>query len=95
MKVRNNGAPNLYEVESESETEKWYQVFADGTVIKCNCKGYVSRKTCKHLAAVQGNVWNITNEDTKVQIQAEALRTKIEQTAHALDLEVRASMFAP
>jgi len=28
-------------------------VFANGTVIKCTCRGYLSHRTCKHLAAVQ------------------------------------------
>ena len=49
MQVRNGGASNLYEVESESETDKWYQVFANGAVIKCNCKGYLTHKACKHV----------------------------------------------
>ena len=53
MQVRHGTAPHLYEVESETDPGKWYQVFANGTVIKCTCKGYLSHKTCKHLAAVQ------------------------------------------
>jgi hypothetical protein len=40
-------------VESETDAEQWYQVFANGTVTKCTCKGYLSHKTCKHLAVVQ------------------------------------------
>ena len=38
MRVRSGNAPQLFEVESETETRKWYQVFANGTVIKCTCK---------------------------------------------------------
>jgi hypothetical protein len=53
MRVQQGPAPHLFEVESETDPEKWYQVFANGTVIKCTCKGYVSHKTCKHLGAVQ------------------------------------------
>ena len=44
------------EVESETDPEKWYQVFANGTVIKCTCKGYLSHRTCKHLGAVQAYI---------------------------------------
>ena len=53
MQVRNGTTPHLFEVESETDPEKWYQVFANGTVIKCTCKGYLSHRTCKHLGAVQ------------------------------------------
>src|SRR5215471_21605452 len=53
MQVRRGTAPNLFEVESETKADKWYQVFANGTVIKCNCKGYLSHKTCKHVGAIQ------------------------------------------
>jgi hypothetical protein len=53
MQVRQDAAPHLFAVESETEPEKWYQVFANRTVIKCTCKGYLSHKTCKHLGAVQ------------------------------------------
>ena len=53
MKVRQGESSYLFEVESESQPDKWYQVFANGTVIKCTCKGYLNQKTCKHLAAVQ------------------------------------------
>jgi hypothetical protein len=56
MHVRQGTAPNLFEVESESEPGKSYQVFANGTVIKCSCKAYQTSKnpkTCKHLGAVQ------------------------------------------
>jgi len=53
MQVRNGTASHLFEVESETDPEKWYQVFANGTVIKCTCKGYLSHRTCKHLGAVQ------------------------------------------
>src|SRR5690349_2410101 len=53
MRVRQGNAPHLFEVESETDPEKWYQVFANGTVIKCTCKGYLSHKTCKHLGEVQ------------------------------------------
>jgi len=53
MRVQQGTAPHLFEVESETAPEKWYQVFANGTVIKCTCKGYLSHKTCKHLGAVQ------------------------------------------
>jgi hypothetical protein len=53
MQVRNGTTSHLFEVESETDPEKWYQVFANGTVIKCTCKGYLSHRTCKHLAAVQ------------------------------------------
>src|SRR5262249_11813143 len=56
MHVRSGTAPHLYEVESESEPGKAYQVFANGTEIKCTCKAYQTSKkpkTCKHLGAVQ------------------------------------------
>lgn len=53
MQVRKGESPYLFEVESESESDKWYQVFANGTVIKCSCKGYITHKTCKHLGVVQ------------------------------------------
>jgi hypothetical protein len=53
MQVRQGNAPQLFEVESETDPKHWYQVFAHGTVIKCTCKGYLSHKTCKHLPAVQ------------------------------------------
>ena len=53
MQVRQGNAPHLFEVESETEPEKWYQVFANALVIKCTCKGYLSHKQCKHLEAVQ------------------------------------------
>src|SRR5215211_3846576 len=53
MQVRQGNAPHLFEVESETDPEKWYQVFANGTVIKCTCRGYLSHRTCKHLGAVQ------------------------------------------
>jgi hypothetical protein len=53
MRVRRGTAPQLFEVESETEADKWYQVFANGTVRKCTCKGYLSTKHCKHLTAVQ------------------------------------------
>jgi len=53
MRVQQGPAPHLFEVESETAPEQWYQVFANGTVIKCTCKGYLSHKTCKHLGAVQ------------------------------------------
>jgi hypothetical protein len=43
----------LFEVASETEADKWYQVFANGTVIKCTCKGYLSHKACKHVEAVK------------------------------------------
>ena len=39
MQVRNGTGSHLFEVESETDPEKWYQVFANGTVIKCTCKG--------------------------------------------------------
>ena len=39
MQVRNGTTPHLFEVESETDPEKWYQVFANGTVIKCTCRG--------------------------------------------------------
>jgi hypothetical protein len=53
MQVRQANAPHLFEVESDTTPDKWYQVFANGEVIKCTCKGYLSHKTCKHLSAVQ------------------------------------------
>jgi len=56
MQVRHGTAPHLYEVESGSQPDKWYQVFANGTVMKCTCKGYLSHKTCKHLEAVQQSI---------------------------------------
>jgi len=53
MNVRSGNAPNLYEVESETEPGRFYQVFCNGTLIKCSCKGYISRKDYKHLKRVQ------------------------------------------
>src|SRR5262245_47626551 len=53
MQVRQGTAPHLYEVESESQSDKWYQVFANGTVMKCSCKGYLTQKACTHLAALR------------------------------------------
>jgi hypothetical protein len=53
MQVRQGTAPHLYEVESGSQPDKWYQVFANGTVMKCSCKGYLTQKTCKHLDTLQ------------------------------------------
>ena len=56
MQVRHGTAPNLFEVESEREAEKWYQVFANGTVIKCTCEAYKKSKApkhCKHIPVVQ------------------------------------------
>ena len=53
MQVRHGTAPHLYEVESGSQPDKWYQVFANGTVMKCSCKGYLTQRSCKHLEAVQ------------------------------------------
>jgi hypothetical protein len=53
MQVRPGSAAFLFEVESESTPGTWYQVFANGTVLKCTCKGYLTTKHCKHLSAVQ------------------------------------------
>jgi hypothetical protein len=56
MHVRRGTAPNLYEVESETEPDTWHQVFAKDTEIKCTCKAYQTSKrpkTCKHFGAVQ------------------------------------------
>src|SRR5262249_448194 len=53
MLVRQGTAPHLYEVESESQPDKWYQVFANGTVMKCSCKGYLTQKVCKHLEVLR------------------------------------------
>ena len=53
MEVRPSTGQHLFEVQSETEPDKWYQVFANGTVIKCTCKGFLSHKTCKHLEVVQ------------------------------------------
>jgi hypothetical protein len=57
MQVRRGSAPNLYEVESESMPGKWYQLYADGTVIKCNCEAYKKSKEkpkhCKHCSGLQ------------------------------------------
>jgi len=56
MQVRHGTAPHLYEVESGSQPDKWYQVFANGTVMKCSCKGYLTQRACKHLEAVQQSI---------------------------------------
>src|SRR5256885_10915835 len=53
MQVRQGHAPHLFEVESETDPGQWYQVFANGTVIKCTCRGYLSHKACKHVEAVR------------------------------------------
>ena len=52
MQVCPGSAPHLFEVESESQPDKWYQVFANGTVMKCSCKGYLTQRACKHLEVV-------------------------------------------
>jgi hypothetical protein len=73
MQVRQGNAPHLFEVESETDPDKWYQVFANGTVIKCTCRGYLSHKTCKHLSAVQQYLreteGGIEDEETGVPLQ--------------------------
>ena len=56
MRVRPGTAPPLFEVESETEPGKWHQVYANGTVIKCTCKGYLSHKACPHADAVRQHV---------------------------------------
>jgi hypothetical protein len=53
MSVRSGNAPNLYEVESETEQGKFYTVFCDGTRIRCECPGFVTHKKCKHLDRVR------------------------------------------
>ena len=53
MRVRPGTAPPLFAVASETEPDKWYQVYANGTVIKCTCKGYLSHKACPHVDAVR------------------------------------------
>ena len=72
MRVQQGTAPHLFEVESETAPEKWYQVFANGTVIKCTCKGYLSHKTCKHLGAVQQYL-----QQTEGAIEEEEVRETI------------------
>ena len=56
MRVQPGPAPHLFAVESETDAATRYQVFANGTVVKCTCKGYLTHKTCKHLAAVQAYI---------------------------------------
>jgi hypothetical protein len=53
MQVRRGSTSHLFEVESDTDADKWHQVFANGTVMKCTCKGYLRHKQCKHLTAVQ------------------------------------------
>jgi len=53
MRVRPGTAPPLFAVASETEPDKWVQVYANGTVIKCTCKGYLSHKACPHVDAVR------------------------------------------
>jgi len=53
MRVRPGTAPPLFAVASETEPDKWVQVYANGTVIKCTCKGYLSHKACLHVDAVR------------------------------------------
>jgi hypothetical protein len=53
MQVRHGTSPHLFEVASETEPDKWYQAYANGTVIKCTCKGYLSHKACHHVDAVR------------------------------------------
>src|SRR5712691_9814344 len=53
MQVRQGESPTLFLVESESESGKWYQVFCNGLMTKCSCKGFISHKTCKHLKPAQ------------------------------------------
>src|SRR2546423_5215904 len=56
MQVRHGTSPHLFEVASETEPDKWYQVYANGQVIKCTCKGYLSHKACHHVDAVRQHV---------------------------------------
>src|SRR5437667_9342993 len=51
--VKSGNAPNLYEVESETEPGKFYTVFCDGTRIRCECPGFITHKKCKHLDRVR------------------------------------------
>ena len=73
MQVRQGNASHLFEVESETDSDKWYQVFANGTVMKCTCRGYLSHKTCKHLGEVQQYLQHtegaIEAEETGVPLQ--------------------------
>ena len=56
MQVRHGTSPHLFEVASETEPDKWYQVYANGQVIKCTCKAYLSHKACHHVDAVRQHV---------------------------------------
>jgi hypothetical protein len=62
MRVRPGTAPPLFEVASETEPGKWHQVYANGTVIKCTCKGYLSHKACPHVDAVRQHVQQTAGE---------------------------------
>jgi hypothetical protein len=55
MSVRSGNAPNLYEIESETEQGKFYTVFCDGVRIRCECPGFVTHKKCKHLDRVRNH----------------------------------------
>ena len=89
MPVRQGGAPNLYEVESESEANKWYQVFANGTVIKCTCKGYLGHKTCKHVdrlkTYLQEHEGGIEPEETEAPLQGNSGLSRWIKKIHGKD----------
>jgi len=75
MQVRQGHAPHLFEVESETDPGQWYQVFADGTVIKCTCRGYLSHKACKHVEAVRQHL-----QHTEGGMEAEELGVSLPGT---------------
>jgi hypothetical protein len=98
MQVRQGNAPHLFEVESETEPEKWYQVFANALVIKCTCKEYLSHKHCKHLAAVQQYLQQtegaIEEEETGVPLQGTPGLTKWITKIHGKDFIQYAGLLA-
>jgi hypothetical protein len=98
MQVRRANAPHLFEVESETDPDKWYQVFANGTVIKCTCRGYLSHKQCKHLGAVQQYLreteGGIEDEETGVPLPGTPGLSKWIKKIHGRDFIQYAGLLA-
>jgi len=67
MRVRPGTAPPLFAVVSETEPDKWVQVYANGTVIKCTCKGYLSHKACPHVDAVRQHLQQMDGGGTPAE----------------------------
>src|SRR5712691_822432 len=89
MQVRQGESHHLFEVESESQPDKWYQVFANGTVIKCTCKGYLSHKTCKHVdrlkTYLQEQEGGVEPEETEAPLQGNSGLSRWIKKIHGKD----------